>query len=953
MRKIHLDFESRSRVDIWTSGAYIYASDDSTEIICLAYAVDNAPVKIIRYADILMADLIDPFSELRELAEADDTLFYAHNAIFEQLIWMFKLTAYGLPRMPIRKWRCTAAKALAHGLPKSLQDCAKALGLKHQKDMAGKQAMLKICRPKNDGSWEEDPDLIKIVENYCGQDVETERDIDNSLPELHPLEQYVWFEDQLINQRGICVDIETVKKVLTLIDEETDYLTKQLFTLTNGKLEGVSRRLAVMDYFAKKGHPLPDFTKNTVETAIRSGKLPPDLTEVLRIRQQLGLTSIAKYKALLEATSKENRLCDILIYHSASTGRWGGKLVQLQNLPKGNIKDTDTAIQNIIDLDADSLRVLYGNVMGLFSSCIRGMFIASPGHDLIVSDYNAIEARVLMWFCDQVDAVRMFQDGVDIYVKMAERIGKDASRQLGKQAVLGCGYGMGPDKFRATCATYGIKIDDELAAKAIKAYRDTFKNVPMMWRKQENAMKMAISTGQPVTCGRVIWSMDARGRDFLYCTLPSGRRLAYHKPQLKDGKISYFATDSQTKKYIRKETYGGKIIENCLTGDTRVVTITGVKKLKEIQQGDKVWDGNNWVVTDGVIKRGIKPTGSLESIRLTADHKILAGNLWKPAIELDESSWQDALKKGLSLVSYGLSKVNPENRAELLASVIAEQWFLSIQDNYTEELVIAGDVAIKMQLTQEGNIKTPCLPISYIDGFIDLPEWFLDAIIRPLKRIRITVLGVSKCILRGWKIALNFWNGRKRFPIGKKMISIWNELITIGGIFQKIFALPKEKIIAKTDETQFSASIKAEKFLLLASGKSMSPTGKAETASNIISIKEKLPKKLWASTGRKEEVFDLLNCGPNNCFTIVSSKGLVIVHNCIQATARDILAGALLNAEKKGYKVVLTVHDEIVSEVEENFGSVEEFNSIITTVPKWAEGCPIKAEGWRGKRYKK
>lgn len=636
MRKIHIDFETRSKVDIWKSGAYVYASDLSTEVRCIAYAVDKGPVKIIRTLDILMHELADPFAELRELAEADDTLFYAHNAIFEQLMWHFKMQAFGFPRLPINRWRCTAAKALAHGLPKSLKDCAKALGCKELKDERGQAIMLKLCKPKSDGTWEEDPELLAKQEEYCVQDVKTEREIDDPLPELHPLEQYVWFEDQLINQRGIYVDIPTVKKCLELIDQETIYLTKQLNILTDGKLEGVSRRLAVMDYFAKEGFVLPDFTKDTVESVIRKGDLPPNLTQVLRIRQQLGLTSIAKYKSLLEATSASNRLCDTLVYHSASTGRWGGKLVQLQNLPKGHIEDTDTAIDCIKTLDIDSLRILYGNIMGLLSSCIRGMFTASPGHDLIVSDYNAIEARVLMWFCDQHDAVKIFKDGIDIYVKMAERIGGKASRQLGKQAVLGCGYGMGPDKFQDTCSKYGINIDTELANRAVQAYRTTFKNVPEMWRKQENAMKMAISTGQPVACGRVTWTMCARGRDFLYCALPSGRRLAYHKPRLSNGKITYFATGSQTKKYIRKETYGGKIIENI-----------------------------------------------------------------------------------------------------------------------------------------------------------------------------------------------------------------------------------------------------------------------------------------------------------------------------IQATARDILAGAMLMAEKHGYKIVLTVHDELVSEVPENFGSVEEFDKIITTVPKWAEGCPIKANGWRGKRYKK
>lgn len=571
MRKCHIDFESRSRVDIWSSGAYVYASDSSTEILCLAYAIDNEPVKLIRWNDILNWPLIDPFEELRELARAEDTLFYAHNALFEQLIWEHKLRAFDLPRMPINKWRCTAAKALAHGLPKALKDVATALGTCHQKDLGGRAIMLKVCKPKSDGTWEESEELIRQLEDYCAQDVETERDIDNQLPELHPKEQYVWFEDQLINQRGIAVDEEALDKALVLIAQETNNLKQQIVKLTDGALDGVSRRNAVLAYFAKKKVVLPDFTKATVENALRSGKIPSELAQVLRIRQQLGLTSTAKYVALKEALCEDSRLRDTLLYHSASTGRWGGKLVQMQNLPKGTIKDTDTAVELLKETDIDTLRMLYDNVMGLLSSCVRGMFVSAPGHDLVVADYSAVEARVLMWLAGQDDAVKMFAEGKDIYVEMAKRIGQGASRQLGKQAVLGCGFGMGHVKFQATCQGYDIEISEALAQRAVDAYRSAFSKVPAMWYAQEQAMRTAITTKERVVCGKTVWAWDARGREFLYCTLPSGRRLAYHKPAIVSGKITYWTTNSTTKKYEKADTYGGRIVENIVQATARDV----------------------------------------------------------------------------------------------------------------------------------------------------------------------------------------------------------------------------------------------------------------------------------------------------------------------------------------------------------------------------------------------
>ena len=570
MRKVHLDFETRSKVNIWDTGAYAYASHPSTELVCMSYTIDDEPVKKIRFADIVLYDLEDPFEDLRELALAEDTLFYAHNALFEQLMWRYCMQdKFNMPRMPINKWRCTAAKALAHGLPKSLKDVAKAMELGQQKDARGKYLIQKLSKPQKDGAFCEDPELMREFEDYCGQDVETERELDRMLPELHPLEQYVWFEDQLINQRGIAVDTEAVDTCLDLIEEETAILKKEIFELTDGKLEGVSKRLAVLDYFAKKKHPLPDFTKATVEKAVKSGALPPELVKILRVRQQLGLTSVAKYATLKKATCYDNRLKDLLTYHTASTGRWGGKLVQMQNLPKGNIKDTATAVEMLKTGDLSLVKLVYGNVMGVLSSCVRGMFVAPDGHDLIVSDYAAIEARVLMWFCGQKDAVKMFADGVDIYVQMAERIGCNATRQLGKQAVLGCGYGMGHVTFQKTCLKYGIDVDQTLAQRAVNAYRDTFKKVVAMWYAQERAMKAAIQTKKPIKCGMVSWDMCARGRDFLYCTLPSGRRLAFHKPSVEGGSVKYFTTDSYTKKYIKKETYGGKIIENIIQAIAR------------------------------------------------------------------------------------------------------------------------------------------------------------------------------------------------------------------------------------------------------------------------------------------------------------------------------------------------------------------------------------------------
>jgi DNA polymerase bacteriophage-type len=580
VRKVHLDFESRSTQSIWDVGAANYAAHASTEVLCLAYAVDDGEVKLIKRNDILCYPMGDPFVELRELAKDKDTLFYAHNALFEQLIWLYKMQEpFNLPRLPINRWRCTAAKAQAVGLPKALQDVALALGTTQQKDHAGKAIMLKMCKPRGwNGDtpvYYEDDDLMDRLEAYCKQDVLTEREIDDVLPELAPFEQYVWFEDQLINQRGVCVDVDLVKTILKYIAFEEERLKKEVAVLSDNKLEGVSRRQAVLDYIKSQGVVLPDFQKATIQRYLDEHKMPQHIVDILRIRQQLGLTSVAKYDALKTAVTSNGRLKDTFVYHSASTGRWGGKLVQLQNLPRGNFDSTE-GVAMIKGYDYETLRVLYPNLMELFSSCVRGMFIADKGKDLIVADYNAIEARVLMWFCGETEAVEMFEQGKDIYVAMAKRIGQGATRQLGKQAILGCGYGMGAVKFKATCANYGINIDDMLADTAVRAYRETYSKVKSTWYAVERAAIAAIKGVPTRVCG-VTWFMQGA---FLWCKLPSGRCLAYHKPALKANdygqEITYMTTDSYTKKYTRKNTYGGALIENIIQAIARDILAYGM-----------------------------------------------------------------------------------------------------------------------------------------------------------------------------------------------------------------------------------------------------------------------------------------------------------------------------------------------------------------------------------------
>jgi DNA polymerase family A len=562
--KISLDFESRSECDLWTCGAWAYSCHPSTEILCLAYAFGDGQIQILRREDLGM---VCPF-------DIKGNEFHAFNSFFESCMWAnICVKKWGWPRIPINQFRCTKSKALASALPQSLDNAGQALGALNKKDKAGRAVMLKMCKPNGKGEWYEDPQDFEKLYQYCIDDVAAEREIDHLLPDLIPQEQNYWFLDQLINQRGISIDTEAVNKALIFIGKYTENLNNVVYEQSGMQLDRVTRRQAVLDWCRSQGVEVPGYTKGDVKTVLE-GELPEAVRIVLNTKLELGKTSVAKYQALSHSVGDDGRIRDTLIYHGATTGRWTGKLFQLQNLPRGTVKDTEAAIKTLKEESLEDFEIFYPDVMGTLSSCIRGMIIASEGCELYVGDYNAIEARVLFWLHGEEYGLKQYHQGTDIYVDMAKRIYNvdtvsKAQRELGKRAILGAGYGMGHVKFAATCAAQGQAVSDDLAKKAIDAYRNTYTSVVRGWYAQESAAVNTLTTKQDTICGRIKWRMDSRGT--LLCQLPSGRCLSYPRAFLEytdtpwgERKITvhYYAVDSKTKRWGVERTYGGKITEN-------------------------------------------------------------------------------------------------------------------------------------------------------------------------------------------------------------------------------------------------------------------------------------------------------------------------------------------------------------------------------------------------------
>lgn len=570
-------------MDIWESGAWAYSIHPSTEVLCLAYAIGDQDPQILRKEDL---KLLPPF-------DITGNIFYAFNSFFEYAMWTnIMVKKWNWPRIPINQFRCVMAKSLASAYPQSLKNSGEALNAMYKKSPAGHNVMLKLCKPNSQGAWNEDPEDFEKLYQYCIDDVMAERSLDRMLPDLSAPEQTIWFLDQLINQRGISIDTEAVQKALSAIAAYTTRLNNVVFEQSGALLDRTTRRQAVLDWCQSLGVEITGYTKKDVIETLASGSLPASVRTVLETKLQLGKTSVAKYQALSNATTADGRLRDTLIYHGASTGRWTGKIFQLHNLPKGNVSDTESAIALLKTASLEDFEIFYPDVMGTLSSCIRGMVIASPGTELFVGDYNAIEARVLMWLAGEQHGLKQFANNEDLYVDMAKRVYDTdkvtkTQRALGKAIVLGCGYQMGKDRFFATCETNGVHITPELAEKAVATYRETYSRVPSFWYSLENAAVEVFVDKKEHSCGSLLWS---RSNNDLICTLPSGRRLTYPQAEIEYADtswgerkltIQYMSVDGKTKRWQKEKTYGGKLVENVTQAVARDILAAAMLRVEK------------------------------------------------------------------------------------------------------------------------------------------------------------------------------------------------------------------------------------------------------------------------------------------------------------------------------------------------------------------------------------
>lgn len=548
---ISLDFETYSECDIRKAGAFAYADHPSTEVICLAWALDDEP-PVLWTPD--MPAPTDLFRLIEKGAEV-----WAWNSFFELAIWERVLH---WPSVPISQWNDTAALAAAQAYPRALGKCGEFMGMTGdaQKDKRGKYLIQRLCKPYR-GKRVRDPELLQELYDYCLQDVVAESAIRKRLRPLHPTERQVWVTDQKMNLRGVRLDKDNIGHAIAIIEKLAIELNQEVYELTNGALSSTASRAKSLEWINAQGVKMDSYDKAAVACALE-GVCPPNVYRFLQIRQALSKSSTKKYQAMLDCLARDNRAHGTGMYHGAATGRWSGRHFQPQNLPRPIVDDVDSVI-NV--LKYRSTQQLDGEPMALLASCLRGMLIAGKGRRLLVSDYSAIEARVLAWLAGHETVLQSFRDGLDLYKVTASDmyaipyrdVDKD-QRFLAKIATLALGYQGGVKAFQKMAQNFGTVVDDEQALKIRDEWRATNKPIVKIWHEVEAAAVKAVQSGKADTSVGVF---NMIGNDLVF-VLPSHRLLSFPKAEVSNSKLSYHGMNNYTHKWEAIPTYGGSLVQS-------------------------------------------------------------------------------------------------------------------------------------------------------------------------------------------------------------------------------------------------------------------------------------------------------------------------------------------------------------------------------------------------------
>ena len=669
LHHLSIDLETYSEVSIGKAGSYRYILDPSFEILLFAYSLDGMPVEVI---DVASGQIIPLW--LKNALKNPLYIKHAYNAAFE---W-FALSKY-LGWLPPDQWRDTMLHALYCGYPASLDAAGRAMGLpEDKKKLTTGKALIRYfcvpCKPSNaNGNRtrnlpKHDPDKWKLFKEYNGQDVVTEMEIDHRLSAF-PVPAFVqkqWETDLQMNARGVAADMELVRGALVIGAIVKSRLMTEARQLSGLDNPNSIRQLAQwLTDATDSDAEITSVTKETVATMLKQPQ-PANVQRMLEIRQELGKTSTKKYDALETCIADDGRVRGLLQFYGANrTGRWAGRLVQVQNLPRTYTHPLPPARQLVKDRNIDGLRMMYGSINDTLSQLIRTAFVATPGNVLIDADFSAIEARVISWLAGQEWRLEVFRTHGKIYEASAsqmfhvpiEKIKKGnpeyALRQRGKVAELALGYQGGVSAMRRMDVGHNLDdLSDDEVKGIVDRWRETNSMIRDLWNIVDSAAITVITNGgaqtiRSETTDAIITlacELDViTGTRYMTILLPSGRKLYYPSPEIGVNRwgnpsVSYTGQNQTTKRWERVETYGGKLVENIVQAIARDCLAIAIENL-EAQGLHVVFHIHDEVVID-------TPAWADEDTMLETVTKIMTKPIpWAQALPLNADGWVDKFFK--------------------------------------------------------------------------------------------------------------------------------------------------------------------------------------------------------------------------------------------------------------------------------------------------------------------
>ena len=603
MHHLSIDLETFSTVPIAKAGAQKYIASPDFEILLFAYSLDGAPVEVVDFAQ---GEMLPAW--VAEAITSPEYIKHAYNAPFE---WGC-LSKYIGRQLPPEQWRCTMFHGLYAGYTAGLSATGKALGLPEDKQKlnAGKALIRYFCVPcsptKTNGGRTRNyprhsPERWELFKEYCKQDVVTEMEIERRLSAI-PVPDFVqkeWETDLIINSRGVAVDMDLVNGALDLGNSVRSQLMQEAAQLSG--LDNPNSVSQLTGWFeTEMDEAISDLRKSTVADLLERKNNSGTVQRMLEIRQELGKTSTKKYDAIDAAVCPDGRVRGLLQFYGANrTGRWAGRLVQVQNLPRTYTEPLELARDLVKRRSLDALKAVYGGVSDTLSQLIRTAFIASPGNVLIDADFSAIEARVISWLAGEDWRLEVFRTHGRIYEASAsqmfgvplERIKKGnpeyALRAKGKVAELALGY-QGSTGALINMGALKMGIPEEDLPDIVNRWRETNRRIRDLWYKMDAAAVQVISQGGSVGLNCLVIAREFdynQNTDCMTITLPSGRKLYYIAPQLGlnrwgNPSITYMGVNDKNK-WGRIETYGGKLVENCVQAIARDCLAQAIEHLEE------------------------------------------------------------------------------------------------------------------------------------------------------------------------------------------------------------------------------------------------------------------------------------------------------------------------------------------------------------------------------------